>query len=166
MRNLVLSCLVFLIFSFSSCEKENDVSVNFSIESLVGTWSRIDVIPSGRSAADFRYFDMETIHTFGIDGSHSNKVNFYGFKDENPEEIIGQTENKGTFRIKSDSVFIRATELTLWEKGFNPEPETVELNGAAYGSRFEIKDNLLTLYYISYPADAPVATQMSYQRVD
>ena len=30
----------------------------------------------------------------------------------------------------------------------------------------KIEENILTLYYSLYPADAPVATQTSYTRVD
>ncbi|WP_281540688.1 hypothetical protein [Maribacter aestuarii] len=162
---IILFISVFSI-SLISCEKEDNVVANFSGKALVGTWSRVDEIPSGLSEADFRYFDMKTTQIFRIDGSHSYKVDFYGFKDENPNEIIGQTENTGSFEVKSDSVFIRAFENTSWESGFSSEPTTTILTGETYGSRFEINGKTLTLFYISYPADAPVAKQMSYQRVD
>lgn len=157
----VLASIVLLY----SCDKVAEV--NFQQEDLIGKWQRTDVVPSGLSEADFRYFDMELNYSFNEDGTCSYKVNFYGFKDEDPDEIIGQSENIGTFEVKGDSVFIKDLQNTSWEKGFNPEPDTIHFEGAAsYGSRFEINDNVLTLYYISYPADAPMQTQMSYERVD
>ncbi len=164
MRNLLFICMV--VVALVSCEKEDSVVANFGSEALVGTWSRVDEIPSGPSQSDFRYFDMKTSQIFRIDGSHTYKVDFYGFKNENPNEIIGQTKNTGTFDVRSDSIFIKALENTSWERGFRPEPETITLNGEPYGSRFEIKGKTLTLFYISYPADTPVATEMSYRRVD
>jgi len=157
----IMACIAVLF----SCDKVAEV--NYQEEDLIGVWQRTDVIPSGLSEADFRYFDMELNYTFNSDGTYSYKVNFYGFKDENPDEIIGQSENLGTFEIKGDSLFIKDLQNTSWEKGFNPEPDTTYFeNAASYGSRFEVKEDVLTLYYISYPADAPVKTQMSYERVD
>ena len=55
---IILFISVFSI-SLISCEKEDNVVANFSGKALVGTWSRVDEIPSGLSEADFRYFDMK-----------------------------------------------------------------------------------------------------------
>jgi len=153
------------IFVLYSCD--NLGVGNYQEEDLIGLWQRVDEIPSGRSEADFRYSDMESTYVFNDDNTYSYKVNTYGFKDENPDEIIGQSENLGTFSVKGDSIFLKDLQNTSWEKNFNPEPDTIYFEDLeSYGSRFEIKDNVLTLYYISYPADTPIQTQMSYKRVD
>lgn len=132
---------------------------------LLGSWRHIEKIPRDHSEADFRYFDIEWTYKFNSDASYSHLINFYGFDDEDPDEIIRQSETFGTYEVKRDSVFIQAKVITSWEKGFNPEPTTMTLSGEAYGSRFKITDDSLSLFYLSYPADVPVQTQMDYKRV-
>ncbi len=159
------------VLVFNSCDKgeSNDQDGDFfslnAKSALLGSWQHIEKIPSGHSEADFRYFDVEWIYEFNSNATYSHLVNFYGFDDENPDEIIGQSETLGTYEIKRDSVFLKGKAMTSWEKGFNPEPTTTKLSGEAYGSRFEITDDTLSLFYLSYPADAPVQTQMDYKRL-
>ncbi|MDC6406767.1 MULTISPECIES: hypothetical protein [Maribacter] len=166
MKNSFLPGLFFVLILSISCEKEDGINAELRGSAIIGTWNRFDEIPSGGIREEYRYFDVETLHTFELDGTYTYKVNYYGFKDENPNELMGQSENKGTFEVNNDSVFIRVFENTSWEKGFKPKPETILLNGEAYGNRFTIKNETLTLYYISYPADAPVQTQMSFKRLE
>ena len=109
---------------------------------------------------------MESTFKFRADTNYSYTVDFYGFEDENPDEIIGSSVRKGTFEIVGDSIFFMDTETISWEKGFRPEPETRILDGEKYGNRFTILGRILSLSYISYPADAPVQTQMEYERTD
>ncbi|MGB5435792.1 MAG: hypothetical protein WBM98_07875 [Maribacter sp.] len=154
----------FLILS--SCDKENAVAVDGYESDIVGSWSRIDVVPSGVSNTDLRYFDMITTYTFDPDKQYSYKVEIYGFEDENPEEVMGSSENIGTYEVSGDSLFIKAEVNTSWEKGFHPDPQTIMLNGIVYGTKFKIVADRLMLYYISYPADAPVPTQMGYDKVN
>lgn len=157
----IFACIAWI----PSCDRVADV--NYEEADLVGTWQRTEETSSGLSEADFRYFDIESTYTFNGDATCSYSVNFYGFKDENPNEVIGRSENVGTFEIKGDSVFIKNIQSTSWEKGFNPEPDTLYFEDAArYAMRFEIQKNVLTFHYISYPADAPVQTQMSYETVN
>lgn len=158
--------IVMLIGLFFSCEKIDPVSGSDLSDVLIGNWQRSESIPSGRSEADFRYFTIESTFKFRTGSKYTNTINFYGFEDENPSEIIGSSERIGIFEIKGDSIFFKDIEMTSWEKGFNPIPQTTTLNGQAYGNRFEIEENVLTLYYISYPADAPIQTQMSYKRAE
>ncbi|WP_430966714.1 hypothetical protein [Spongiimicrobium sp. 2-473A-2-J] len=158
--------MVLLIGLFLSCKKSDSVFGPGLDNALIGTWQRAESIPSGRSAADFRYFVMESTFRFGKDATYSYTLDFYGFEDENPNEIIGSSERIGTFEVKGDRIFFRDIETTSWENGFNPTPQTKALNGQVYENRFEIAENVLTLHYISYPADAPVQTQMSYKRVE
>ncbi len=158
---------IFIILAMGvilSCNSDNDGTID--LIKLSGTWNRVDEIPSGRTAEDFRYFDMETIYDFSPDQTFSFKVNFYGFKDTNPNEIVGQSINRGTFEVEGDSLFVKALTNLSWNSEYSPEPKTTLLDGRFDGFRYEIKDNILTLYYVSYPADAPVATQIRYHRVD
>lgn len=157
-------CSILLLLS---CEQYTGGSADDFESDIIGTWGHTDNFPSGLSEADFRFFDMVFTYTFNSDATYSHNIDFYGFKDENPDEIIGQSETVGTFEVREDSIFISARKNTSWEKGFNPEATTtVYPENEGYGSRFEITDKTLTLYYISYPADAPLLTQMSYQRID
>lgn len=81
------------------------------------------------------------------------------------KKLWATLKNMGTYEVIGDSVFMKAMVNTSWDKGFLPNPETIQLSGEAYGNKFKIKDETLTLYYISYPADAPVSTQASYEKV-
>tara|TARA_R110001583_G_scaffold111363_1_gene260407 strand:- start:6124 stop:6624 length:501 start_codon:yes stop_codon:yes gene_type:complete len=159
-----LISIFFISFLFYSCETDDSVPVDEYGAALLGSWSRTDVIPSGGSEADYRYFDMVATYRFLSDYSYSYTIDFYGFEDDDPEEIIGSSENTGTYRVEGDSVFIKAMVNTSWDKVFQPNPETIDLNVEAYASRFKIVDDKLTLYYISYPADAPIAAEISYIR--
>ncbi|MBD0778874.1 hypothetical protein HPE56_13820 [Maribacter sp. ANRC-HE7] len=154
-----------LFFLLGSCEKENAVAVDLLESAIIGAWSRTDVVPSGVTNTDLRYFDVKTTYTFDSDKTYSYRVDFYGFEDENPEAIIGSSENVGSYKVRGDSLFIKAVANTSWEEGFKPDPETTRLGGEAYGNKFRIADDELTLYYISYPADAPVPTQMTFEKV-
>ncbi len=113
-----------LICLFSSCSDSDSVSEPYSSEDLIGNWVRIDRIPSGRSESDFSYFNMESTYKFEADTNYSYTVDFYGFENDNPDEIIGSSLRKGTFEVVGDSIFFRDTETTSWEKGFRPGPET------------------------------------------
>ena len=157
--------MVTSLLILSSCHKENAVALDEYESEIVGSWSRTDVIPSGVSNTDLRYFDMITTYTFDADKQYSYKVEFYGFEDENPEEVMGSSENIGTYEVRGDSLFIKAEVNTSWEEGFQPNPHTIQLNGRVYGNKFSIVADRLLLYYISYPADAPVPTQMGYDKV-
>lgn len=162
----VLTGIIGLICILYSCEDSESVSESHQNGELIGNWNRIDRIPSGRSESDFRYFNMESTYRFGTDDQFSYTVDFYGFEDENLDEIIGSSVRKVTFEIEGDSIFFRDLEVITWEEGFNPEPQTITLSGEKYGNKFTILNRTLTLSYISYPADAPVHTEMEYQRKD
>ena len=168
MKGMLFFIFMGLFLSLCSCDKPIAGAIDVLDDGIIGKWLRTDVIPSGGlRGEDLRYFDIISAYTFNSDYTYSNKSDFYGFKDEYPDEIIGQSETIGTYQIKGDSIFIYAKQNTAWEKGFKPEPETIEYEDSiAYGSRFEIVGRTLTLYYISYPADAPVPTQMSYERAN
>lgn len=156
---------------FNSCEKGegseqgDDISLSNAKSALQGSWQQIEKIRSGLLEADFRYFDTEHIHKFDFDATYTSLVNIYGFDDDNPDEIIGQSETLGTYEFRGDSVFIKGKSQTSWDKNFNPKPTTILLTGEAYGSRFKITDDTLTMFYISFPSDGPVQTQMSYKRM-
>lgn len=166
MKHLVLSIILLTLLSLNSCEKGTDVSTVIRDSGLIGIWQHIEEIPSGGIKEDYRYFDMEALYTFEVDGTYTYKVNLYGFKDENPDELVGHFEDKGTFKVNNDSVFMTVFENTSWEREFRPEPETIEIKGEAYRNRFTVENEILTMYYVSFPADAPIQTHMSFERVE
>lgn len=93
-KRLFLGLLGSLLF-LGSCEKEKVVSLDGLDGAIIGSWSKTDVIPSGRSEVDLRYFDMVTTYRFDLTKEYSYAVDFYGFKDENPEEIMGYSKKYG-----------------------------------------------------------------------
>jgi hypothetical protein len=76
----------------------------------------------------------------------------------------GYTTLYGTYSIKGDSlkVNIKAQEIRT---GSTPGIKTDVTDYALYEKgTFEVKDNKLKLKYISYPADAPVETTVTFDR--
>ena len=80
---------------------------------------------------------------------------------------ISQSETIGVFEIKGDSLFLVGKQHKFCEEGFQPEPLIIELKETmSFDSRLEIENKKMILYYISYPADAPVNAEIDYNRVD
>ncbi|SEC74547.1 hypothetical protein SAMN05192540_3974 [Maribacter dokdonensis] len=160
---IFLGITVLMILFFSCEKKDSELGIDLT-DKFIGNWQLIQSIPSGRSELDTRYFISERNLRFETNGKYSHTGYNYGFDDENPNEIVGSTEIIGNFDIKGDSIFFRNKEITSWDKVFRPITQTTFVEGQEYGNRFEIEDDVLTLYYISYPADAPIPTQISYKR--
>ncbi|MEJ5964154.1 hypothetical protein [Pedobacter immunditicola] len=74
------------------------------------------------------------------------------------------TQN-GEFSIKGDSLFVNISEVV--EK-LNAQTEgKTSVNYTLFDkATFDVRGSKLSLNYITYPADAPVATQMIYTQVD
>ena len=76
----------------------------------------------------------------------------------------------GTFSVRGDSVFMRATTVRNWDRDFNGgavtiTPVTTGVGPFGYGgARYEARRDSLILHFISYPADAPVETSEAFAR--
>jgi hypothetical protein len=132
--------LLLLSVLFLSCKKEKDGDV------LIGVWkltqnqgyeSRLEFGPGQK-------FSM--ILTYADSPNHS------------------VTQN-GKFYIKGDSLFVNISEML--EKLNTQKVVKTSVNYTLFDNAiFNVRGSKLTLNYISYPADAPVSTQMIYSQVD
>ena len=71
----------------------------------------------------------------------------------------------GNFSTKGDSLFVSISEMV--EKRVNGETLKSRVDYSLFEkATFSIRGSKLTLKYITYPADAPVTTEMIYSEVD
>jgi hypothetical protein len=139
------------IFSFSkvlmvlsvlllSCKKDKDA------DTLIGVWeltqnqgyeSRLEFGPGQKFSMILTYADT-------------------------PNHSVTQN---GKYSIKGDSLVINISEML--EKLNSQKVVKTSVNYRLFDeATFNIRGSKLTLNYISYPADAPVSTQMIYSQVD
>ena len=143
--------LVFFAFIVIACEKQ------YSEENLIGKWQRSDSTdPNGL---------MRKTYIFESDNTYIDKIDIFGLNDNSIGERTSWVLTTGQFKIKGDSLFLFAEERTSWEKEFNPVRQKERLNNNLFQSKIKLTKNIMVLDYLSYPADAPVKTIMSYKKV-
>ena len=130
---------------------------------LVGRWQRSEAVqPAGR---------FQHTLTFTRDGGVVVEVRNFGlYPTQVAADLSAFTREEGTFRVRGDTVVLAVTRRTWWDRFYGAtSPEHVERVAAAVDgmppTRFVVRGDSLTLRYTSYPADAPVPTEMSYARV-
>ena len=138
MKNGFFGLLV-LLFLAVSCTKEDEGSEGFTPD-LLGSWSQTYEQEQGIIVENY---------TFNVNSRFERRIDWFGFNGAPKTELTESSEYTGTFKVDGDSLFLRNLE---GKGGLN--------------SKFWIKDNILHLEYITYPADAPVLTQMKYERID
>ncbi|WP_108425469.1 hypothetical protein [Flagellimonas amoyensis] len=140
MKKAVLASIYTLFVLMVSCNDKDDDHGESSVADLLGQWS--DTFDQGDGK-------IITSYTFMADSTYGFSSDFFGFNGKPLTELTGFSEVSGVFEVEGDSLILRAAQ----SEGF-------------FKSKFWIKDDVLHLEYISYPADAPVLTQMEYDRVD
>jgi hypothetical protein len=88
---------------------------------------------------------------------------------QRPNDLSAYSRTEGLFRVEGDRLHLSPTRLVTWDGFYGlTSPERVErLNPEGSfvdNARFSIRLNRLTLYYLSYPADAPVETTRTFLR--
>jgi hypothetical protein len=102
-------------------------------------------------------------------GEFTFRTDMFGiYPGQNPSYLSAYTRMTGTFTIDGDKLVLTATRVATWDSfygaGSQERVETVNtvlLDQAHFG----IVGQTLTLNYVSYPADAPVPTTMSFTRL-
>lgn len=108
---------------------------------------------------------MRKTYIFESDNTYIDKIDIFGLNDNSIGERTSWVLTTGQFKIKGDSLFLFAEERTSWEKEFNPVRQKERLNNNLFQSKIKLTKNIMVLDYLSYPADAPVKTIMSYKKV-
>ena len=142
MKKLLPLCGLLLMLSvlFVSCKKKNDVKT----DALTGAWSETPQ----------QSYDRRII--FNTDGKFSLQV-------LGPDGYPQLTLN-GKYIIKGDSLTVTIME-NLEKQGAGKVVKTVTNYNIFEKGTFSVKDNVLTLNYLTYPADAPVLTQSKFNQI-
>jgi len=130
---------LFISFLIVSCNKADEPTQDFE-PNLLGTWSETYEQEQGTIINNY---------TFKVNATFKRRIEWLGFNGAPKTELTDSSEYTGIFKVEGDSLFFRNLE---GEGGFD--------------SKFWIENNVLYLEYITYPADAPVLTQIQYKRID
>ncbi|MBA4744624.1 MAG: hypothetical protein H2058_05155 [Muricauda sp.] len=129
----------FIFLLIVSCNKADEPTQGFE-PNLLGSWSKTYEQEQGIIINNY---------TFNVNSTFKRRIEWFGFNGAPKTELTESSEYTGTFEVEGDSLFFRNLE---GQGGFN--------------SKFWIKNNVLHLEYITYPADAPVLTQIKYEKID
>jgi hypothetical protein len=129
---------------------------------LIGDWvKRENLSPSG-------YYTTQL--SFAEDGTFTDAVRDFGcYPGQSRDDPCAYTIMSGTYTIEGDQLRMNVSRIATWDRGFNGpgSPEVVRnVNSTVFdSSHFRIAGLLLTLDYLSFPADAAVATTATFVRV-
>jgi hypothetical protein len=154
-----LRLLLALAVGLAGCRDSTGLERGLDISPVFGYWSAVSTNRDGSS--DFIMLALNT------DGSFTRDWRTYTASPARAQTAYVTTQ--GSFTVRGDSLFMRATTVRSWDRDFNGGVETVTAvaDGGPYGSggaRFEVRKDSLVLHYISYPADAPVETSEALAR--
>jgi hypothetical protein len=131
---------------------------------LVGTWQSPLAALSPAGA-------MQTTLRFGADGEFVADVRSYGlYPGQTAGELSAYSHVTGTYATAGDALLIEPTELAWWDRFYGPESPEQVVAPYPYGdiydqATYQVRGEVLTLQYITYPADAPEPTTAIFRRV-
>ncbi|MGN8068765.1 hypothetical protein [Mucilaginibacter sp. SG564] len=139
----VLICTILII---GACKKDKKSPVPEPAKTLFGSWSV--TIPDANFSRSLN---------FGSDGTFSTTLSYYD------KGQISYTVYTGTYLTKGDSLKVTIKEMTQQDPN-KPSVKTASNIKLYDNSTFKLDGNLLTLKYITYPADSPVVTETKFYR--
>lgn len=146
--------LFLLAFGFAGCHEPTAPDVSL----LVGAWT------TSPSVSRFDGSTSALTLSFRSDGTYQRT---WRMQDASgAPRSYAATE--GTFAVRGDSIFMRATLARAWDRDFNGGAVTttlIEAPSVDGGARFELQGQNLTLHFLSYPADAAVETTEVFARM-
>jgi hypothetical protein len=145
-----------VVAGITSCTPSTD-----SETSLIGNWSVRESLGPG-------YYTTQL--TFAGDGTFTDAVrNFGSYPGQSKDDLSSYTIMSGTYKVEGDQLQTNITHIAVWDRFYGANsPETVQtVNTTVFDqTHFRIVGPMLTLDYVSYPADAPVPTTMTFVRVE
>jgi hypothetical protein len=129
--------------------------------SLIGNWSVSESLSPGHYTTQL---------TFAGDGTFTDAVRIFGsYGGQSNNDLSSYSIMSGTYKVEGDQLQINITHTVVWDRFYGANsPETVQtVNITVFDqTHFRIVGPMLTLDYVSYPADAPVPTTKSFIRVE
>lgn len=158
----LLSLAVVIAFSLSGCRD----TTSPDIAPLLGSWA--DTPQVNRDGTTYR-----ELLTLNADHSFIRTWRMYQQTGGSPDSLRAYAISQGTFGVRNDSLFMRPNTIRTWDRLFNGGQESIsqvdyapQQPGQAdnSGAQFEVTPDILRLHYLSYPADGPVETEMTFLR--
>jgi hypothetical protein len=140
-----LLAIIILLISASACKK--DKTQPEVRPALYGDWQELSL-----NAGFQRIISFRSNNSFKMD-----VVNLI------PPSVIISTYT-GTYTLKNDSVKVNVTEEKVVKDKVLVSNAAVSINLYDKGA-YRVENNVLTLKYITYPADAPVNTEAKIRRL-
>ena len=134
----LFATLMVLLLGFTSCKKDK------ADHELWGEWREKELTGLSRRI-----------------NFNANNSFFMAVTTESAPNI--STALIGTYTLQGDVLKVTITEKLVYEVG-KPDQKSPDQTKLFENATFSIKDNVLTLNYTTYPADAPVATVAKYER--
>jgi hypothetical protein len=99
----------------------------------------------------------------------SEARHFWSYPGQGPDEFSGYNRVEGTYSIDRNRLHFHPVRLVWWDLFYGKNSPVQVIQPYPYGTlfdgtRFEMVADRLTLRYLSYPADAPVATTLELTR--
>ena len=126
-------------------------------DELVGSWAVHETLrPRG---------SMDRVLAFDSDGRFTFTVNTYGVY-ENTDALSAYEKLRGHYAVESNRLVLELRSNEIWDSFYkNSTPSTSAITGTLFDDcMFSIAGNELRLRYTSYPADAPVPTELILRR--
>ncbi|MFC2138445.1 hypothetical protein ACFLTE_09745 [Bacteroidota bacterium] len=160
-KSLILKWIFFIIIIplFYCCEKNDDNNENNDNE-LIGTWiDTINVSPKGYHKYEL-IFDSNTLFT--------EKTSLYGIYDnEEDNELSYWLERTGVYELNENNIVFTAKRKISWDNFWGGDPDTSDITQVLFENcTYNVNNDILTLNYTTYPADAPVDTERQYTKIN
>lgn len=157
MPKMIIAAVAILLY-YSCNHSFTEHSANLE---LLSSWEFSENISSGG-----RYVVRLS---FNHDLKFVEKITNYGlYPGDDTQSLSAWSEIDGTYRIEDNKLIFSPKSLTTWDSFYsNPGPTVIR--PYPYGSIFDdctyrIETSILTLTYLTYPADAPIVTTRSFIR--
>lgn len=157
MKTRIIILSFFLTIGIFGCGKEADTPKGENV--LVGNWIDTETAqPNGSYVNELR---------FNNDLTFSSKSSNYGiYGGQNPNDLSGWFEFTGNYSINSDKIGFISHKVVSYDSFYGGSPETKVQDQILFENcTFNIKDEILEINYITYPADGAENTKREFIRV-
>lgn len=155
-RSIILGFILVSVGIFG-CGKEADTPKVENV--LVGNWIDTETAqPNGSYVNELR---------FNNDLTFSSKSSSYGlYVGQGSNDLSGWFEYTGNYSICGDKIVFLSHKVVSFDSFYGGQAETQVKEMMLFENcTFYIKDDILEINYITYPADAPENTKREFKKV-
>ena len=164
-RRLSLAALAALAFAGSACRDGSSSApvADPAAPVLTGRWEKAPLAlqPAGR---------MEFALTFSVPNRFRQDVRTFGLlPGQAANDLSGYSRIEGTYSTDGATIDFMPRRVVSWDRFHGANSPEQHEDPARYAdlfhhATFAVEGNRLTLDFVSYPADAPVASQSIFTR--